>query len=108
MSDGSLFCFIRKLLVSYETKIFMRTASKGRCHFVTLAGAAKCASHFAAVNWRECAKHTLFFRLIALQDVCQFCMILPKMQRLALKVIKKGQSPSLCYGETYLEAIWKH
>ena len=39
----------------------MRTASKRRCHFVTLAGAAKCASHFAVVNSRECAKHTLFY-----------------------------------------------
>ena len=51
----------RKLLVSYIVKKLMHTASEGRCHFVSLAGAAKCASNFAVVNLREYAKHTLLY-----------------------------------------------
>ena len=64
-----LFYFIRKLLVSYKIKIFMRTASKGRCHFVTLAGAAKCASHCVVVNSRKCAKHALFFAALSCMTI---------------------------------------
>ena len=41
----------------------MYKASKGICHFVTLAGMAKCASHFTVVNLRERAKHTLFLEV---------------------------------------------
>ena len=68
---ASVFYFIE----NYKVEIFMRTASKGRCHFVTLAGAAKCAPHFVVVNSRECAKHTLFLYILCVGKI--ICNLLP-------------------------------
>ena len=60
--------------------MFMCTASKGRCHFVTLAGAAKYASHFAIVNSWERAKYTVHcvlykIRLASFNWIGKFYMI---------------------------------